>query len=179
MKKYLYLALALSAFALLAPGLQAQTFGPNGTTTLSVTVAAESAIEITSATTTFAAGASAFTSYTGTTTFSYKERTGKAAGSGTITVEVTTDFGAGGPSVGSPLAGDQVTYTCSTSGSGTACSGSVNASTTAATNVLTFGANAHSAKAGDSGSVVWTIPDDPAYQQGAYTATATFTISAT
>jgi hypothetical protein len=45
--------------------------------------------------------------------------------------------------------------------------------------VGTFGAAAHSAVAGNSGSVAWTLTDDPAYGTGTYAATVTFTISAT
>ena len=50
---------------------------------------------------------------------------------------------------------------------------------TAATSVATFGAAASSAKAGNTGSVAWSLTDDPVYATGAYAATVTFTISAT
>ncbi|HUP05294.1 MAG TPA: hypothetical protein VMU19_14955 [Bryobacteraceae bacterium] len=180
MKKHLNLALVLGVVAIVAPSLRAQTFGPTGATSLSVAVAAEAAISVTTATTNLTAGATAFTNYTGSTSFSYKVRTSSGSGSGSITLEITTDFApTGGPSVGSPLTGDTISYTCSTSGVGTACTGSQTPSTTAQTNVLSFTKNIHSSKAGDSGSVSWTIPDDPAYPTGTYTATATFTISAT
>jgi hypothetical protein len=45
--------------------------------------------------------------------------------------------------------------------------------------VATFGAGASSAVAGNSGSVAWTLTNDPLYHTGAYSATVTFTISAT
>ncbi len=111
-------------------------------------------------------------------------RTTKTGGSGTITVKITTDFsGTGGPSVGTPpTAGDALTYSCTSAASGTPCTGSANAaSTSAATTVVTFGADAHStggASASDAGSVTWSLTNDPVYKTGTYTATATFTISA-
>lgn len=158
-------------------------FAATGTTTLSVAVAAESAISVTTATTTLAeaTGAGIFGSpYTGTTNFSYKVRSSQTGGGGSITVKITADFGAGGPSVASPLTGDAMTYTCTTAASATPCSGSITASTSTATSVATFATNAHSTQGGsDAGSVSWSLPNDPAYKTGTYTATATFTISAT
>jgi hypothetical protein len=159
-------------------------FAATGTTTLSVTIAAESAISVTSSTTTLSetAGAGIFGSpFTGTTNFSYKVRSMKVGGGGSITVKITTDFAAGGPSVASPpVPADQVTYTCTTASSATPCTGSVNASTSTATNVATFATDAHSTVGGsDAGSVSWTVPNDPIYKTGTYSATATFTISAT
>lgn len=95
------LAVLLAAGAMQAFG----QFAATGITTLSVVVAAESAISITTSTTslTEATGAGIFGSaYTGTTNFSYKVRSSQTGGGGTITVKITTDFAAGGPSVGSP-----------------------------------------------------------------------------
>lgn len=167
-------------FALLLPAAYAQTFGPTGTNTLSVTVAAEAAISVDSATTLTEAGSS-FANYTGTTNLLYKIRTGKTTGTGSITSQVTADFsGAGGPSVASPpTAGDTLSYTCTVSAPGTACSGSQTSSTSVAKNVATFGANASSTTSGNSGSVSWTLTNDPKYATGSYSATITFTISAT
>jgi hypothetical protein len=45
--------------------------------------------------------------------------------------------------------------------------------------VATFGAGASSAIAGNTGSVAWSLVNDPKYAQGSYSVTATFTISAT
>jgi hypothetical protein len=153
-----------------------------GTTNLQVTVAHESSISVTTGTTALANGGSTLFAnpYTGTTSFTYKVRTTQATGSGSVTVKVTTDFGAGGPSVTTPpTAGDALSYTC-TSASGTACATAQTASTAASTNVVTFGADAHSsAAAGDAGSVSWSLTDDPVYKTGAYTATVTFTIAST
>ncbi|MBZ5580094.1 MAG: hypothetical protein LAP40_26335 [Acidobacteriia bacterium] len=172
-------SLILGAILLfLAAGAHAQ-FNPTGSTTLSVNVASEAAIQINTATTTLATAGSAFSSsYTGQTSFTYKIRTGKTSGTGSITLQVTSDFAAGGPSVAAPASGDGLTYTCTVTSPGTACAGSQTARTTGSTSVATFGANARSVKAGNTGSVSWTLPNDPAYSTGAYNATVTFTISA-
>jgi hypothetical protein len=169
-----------SAIALMASVANAQS--ATGTTTLSVAVAHESAITVTTGTTTLSNGASTVFggAFTGTTNFTYKVRTTLAGGTGSVTLRVTTDFGAGGPSVLTPpTAGDALTYTC-TAASGTPCSSAQTASTTTSTSVATFGADAHStAAAGDAGSVAWSLTDDPAYKTGTYTATVTFTIAST
>jgi hypothetical protein len=156
-------------------------FAASGTTTLSVTVPAEASISITTATTTLSSTPGLFVDYTGTTAFTYKIRTTQSTGTGAVNVKITSDFaGAGGPSVATPpSAGDALTYNCTVAAPGTACTGPVTALTTATTNVATFGADAHSGLAGNSGSVSWTLTNDPAYKTGTYTATATFTISAT
>lgn len=152
-------------------------FAATGTTNVSVTVSPEAAIQINTATTTLTS-AGVFADYTGTTNLTYKIRTSQTSGSGSIVMKITTDFGAGGPSVASPPTGDALTYTCTVASPGTACTGSVTALTTGNTSVATFGAGASSAKAGNTGSVTWDLPDDPAYKAGTYSAIATFTISA-
>jgi hypothetical protein len=180
-KSWPLLAVLLSA----GPWRAAGQFAATGTTTVSVAIGPESSLSVTSSTTslTEASGAGSFGSpYTGTTNFSYKLRSAKVGGGGSITVQITTDFGSGGPSVASPLAGDAMTYSCTTASSATACTGPVTASTTSATSVATFATDAHStagAGSSDSGTVSWTLPNDPVYKTGTYTATATFTISAT
>jgi opacity protein-like surface antigen len=175
----------LSILAVLAvlcmSSLSYAQFASTGTTTLSVTVGTEAAIRIdTSATTLATSGGNFGNPYTGTTNFTYKVRTTQSGGSGAITLKVTTDFdGTGGPKVTPPpTAGDALTYSCTKSGVGTACTGPLTASTATDTNVVTFGANAKSAIAGDTGSVAWSLTNDPAYATGTYTATVTFTVSA-
>lgn len=163
--------LALTGFA------QAQS----GTTTLSVVVGPEAALTVTTGTTSLATTSTTFGNpYTGTTNLTYLIRTTKTTGSGTLTLKITTDFaGSGGPSVGTPpTAGDALTYTCTVSTPGTACTGSQTASTTASTAFGTWGPGVSSAKAGNSASVAWSLTDDPVYATGTYTATATFTIGA-
>jgi hypothetical protein len=156
-------------------------FGPTGTTLLEVTVASEAAIRVDTATTNLISAGS-FANYTGSTDYTYKIRTSAVGGTGTITVQITSDFSpAGGPSVAAPPSvGDTLGFTCTASAPATACAGAQTASTTVATNIATFGANAKSAVAGNGGnSVNWSLTNDPQYATGTYQATATFTISAT
>jgi hypothetical protein len=153
-----------------------------GTTSLSVVVGAEASLTVTTGTTSLTTASTAFGNpYTGTTSLTYMIRTKQTGGNGTVTAKITTDFaGVGaGPSVATPPSvGDALTYTCTVSSPGTACSGTLTASTTAATSVATFGAGANSTKAGNAASVAWSLTDDPAYATGTFAATTTFTISA-
>jgi hypothetical protein len=151
------------------------------TTTLSVTVGAEASLTVNTGTTALSTTSTSFGNpFTGTTNLTYMIRTSKSTGNGTVTVKITADFtGTGGPSVVTPPStGDALTYTCTVSAPGTACTGSQTASTTTATSLATFGAGANSTKAGNSASSAWSLTDDPVYATGTYTATATFTISA-
>jgi hypothetical protein len=164
----------LSALAQTVPGA-------SSTSTLSVTIGPEAAIVINTSSSTLATNGNAFASdFIGATSYTYKIRTSKTGGTGNIGVQVTSDFSPGsGPSVASPpTAGDTLSYTCAATAPATACTGSQTASTTASTPVATFGADAHSAKGGNIGSVNWDLTNDPKYGTGTYTATVTFTISA-
>jgi len=176
----------LSTAAIMLAGLgavsaSAQTFAATGTTTLAVNVGAEASIAINTPSTSLATSGGLFADFTGTTNFTYKVRTGQSSGTGNIVLSITSDFnGTGGPKVATPPStGDALTYTCTLASSGTGCGSAQTASTTATTSVATFGADAHSVKAGDAGSVSWTLTNDPVYKTGSYSATATFTISAT
>ena len=168
--------LALVPILLLAASVShAQT---TGTTTLGVTVGAEAAIVINTAATNFTEGSGSFAAYTASTAFTYYIRT---ISLGTITLEITSDFSpALGPSVAtSGSTGDTLTYANTVQLPGTAAGGQP-ASTTAQTAVASFGANALSAKTGNTvNSVAWTLVNDPAYKASSYSAVATFTISAT
>lgn len=129
-----------------------------------------------------------FTAFTGGVTLQYRART-STTGGGTITAKATTDFpcASGGPCIGTPpTAGDALTYTCAGATLGTNCSGTQTVSTTAATNVVTIpagvctGAGAPCNNASpNTVSVSFTLTDDPKYKTGTYTATLTWTISAT
>ena len=180
MKKILLLAVIV---LLTGPFAHAQLGTATVTSNMNVTVGAESALTIQSANTNFSAP-TLFSNYTGTTNFTYFVRTTKTGGSGTITLQITTDFGpSGGPSVASPpTASDKLTYNCTvpaaSSGTVTACTGPVTASTSASTNVATFAADTRTNTAGVSSSISWTLTNDPLYQTGSYTAVATFTVSA-
>jgi len=178
--KRVLFSLLVVTLVLLTPNAFAQ-FNTTGTTTVSVAVVAEASIRIDTPTTTLSTAGTIFNDYTGTTSFTYRIRTGKDSGTGNIQLLVGPDFSpAGGPSVGTPpSAGDTLSYNCTVSSSGTACTGPLVASTTTPRNVATFGANARSTKAGDSGSVSWILTNDPVYETGTYSATVTFTISAT
>ena len=153
-----------------------------GTTTLSVTVGPEAALTVHTSTTSLSTASTVFANpFTGTTNLTYFIRTTKTTGTGTLTTKVTADFsGTGGPSVGTPPStGDALTYTCTVSSPGTGCTGSQTASASAQIGFATWGAGASSTKAGNSASASWSLTDDPVYAQGTYTATVTFTISAT
>jgi hypothetical protein len=173
-----YITIAACCILALAGLAQAQN---TGTTTLSVVVGPEAALTVTTGTTSLATTSTTFGNpFTGTTNLTYFIRTTKATGTGALTLKITSDFaGTGGPSVTTPPStGDALTYTCTVSSPGTACTGSQTASTASSTGFGTWGAAANSTKAGNSASVAWSLSDDPVYATGTYTATATFTISA-
>ena len=173
--------ITLAVVMLVLAGTAHAQFNTTGTTTLSLNVAAEASLRIDTATTTLSNVGTIFAPYTGTTNYTYRIRTTKGSGSGAITLKVTGDFSpAGGPSVAAPpTTGDALTYTCSITSPGTACTGSQTASTGSDTGVSTFGSDAKSTSAGNTGSVGWNLTNDPQYSTGSYTATVTFTISAT
>ena len=177
MKKTLLIAAVLMLTATFAHA-QLGTTAPTGQLTL--TVGAEAGLTVNTATTTLASAGTNFSPYTGTTNLTYFIRTTPTNGTGSIVLQVTTDFApAGGPSVGTPPTGtDALTYNCTVSSPGTACTGPLTAKTSATTNVGTFGADAHSTFAGNSASVSWSLTNDPLYKVGTYSATVTFTISA-
>ena len=176
-------AVTLLGFALLftASLAHAQLGTANGTTSVSVTVGAEAGLTVVTGATTLASVGINFAPYTGSTSLTYYIRTTKVGGTGTLTLKVTTDFPAasGGPSVLTPPTGtDTLAYLCTVSAPGTACTGSQTSSTSASTSVGTWTADGHSAFAGNSASVAWTLTNDPLYKTGSYSATVTFTISA-
>lgn len=126
----------------------------------------------------------AFVSYTGSLLVSYRART-TGTGTGSLTMKVTSDFPSGGPSIGSPLPGDVLTYTCSVPSLGSGCLGNQTASTGSQTPVVSFGASACTGGGGacsasdpNTVTLTFTLPNDPQYKTGPYSATLTFTISA-
>lgn len=128
-----------------------------------------------------------FNRFSGTMTLSYHARTSQGTGHGTITVKATADFTpAGGPSISKPpSAGDKFTYTCSGATLGTPCSGTQTVSTTAATTVVSIGASACTGGGPPCSSanpnwanVTFTLTNDPKYKTGSYSASLTWTISA-
>ncbi len=128
-----------------------------------------------------------FNTFTGSLTFNYRARTTKSTGAGSITVKATADFSpAGGPSIGTPpTTGDKLTYTCSSASLGTPCSGTQTVSLTTAATVLTIPATSCTGGGGtcsgsdpNTGTVNFLLTNDPKYKTGSYSATLTFTISA-
>jgi len=128
-----------------------------------------------------------FNGFTGAMTLSYRARTSQFTGQATITVKATADFApAGGPSIANPpSAGDKFTYTCGGATLGTSCSGTQTVSTTSATNVVSIGASACTGGGApcstanpNSANVTFTLTNDTKYKTGSYSATLTWTISA-
>ena len=149
------------------------------TGTVAVTVGAEAVISASAATLTN--GATNFSApFTGTTTVTYSIRTTKTGGTGSITAKVTTDFSCitNGPCVATPPTGDALKYVCAGFSKGAlgTCTTAVAISTSTAQTLATFGADAHANA--DTGTLSWTMNDDPLYPTGTYTATVTYTISA-
>ena len=166
MKRNILLTAAAAALAF-APA----AFGDDST--MSVAVGPEATFTALNATTTMSKGNTTFGNFAGTSSFTYKIRTTLVGGTGSITVALTV-FSSGGPAL------TDLAYTCTAPSSGTPCSTSTPITAAATpTTVVSFGTDAHSADVGDSGTAVWSLVDRPQIQTGTYTATATFTISAT
>ncbi|MBZ5583112.1 MAG: hypothetical protein LAQ30_13095 [Acidobacteriia bacterium] len=127
-------------------------------------------------------GADPFSSFQASFPVQYKVRT-TPSGGGTITLQVTSDFApAGGPAVASGA----LTYSCAGAAIGAPCPGVQTASTTMQTPVLrlpgsacTGGGSPCSVQDPNSVTLNFTLPDDPTYDAGSYSATLTFVISAT
>ena len=169
--------LALFALGIIPAGGSTGT----GSQTLSATInpvgsiTAPASASLTTSTTTFQP-------FHGNVAVNYQART-SAAGGGTITLNVSSDFT---PSGGPSAASGALTYTCSGATLGSACSGSQTASTTSQTPVLTLPPSACTGGGGvcstqnpNSVSLSFTLTDNPGYATGAYTANVTFTISTT
>ena len=185
--RFLALGLLLTASQTLAQSgalagttIATGTTTATGATTVTVTIGAEAGLNIINSSTPLTATGSNFTKFTGSTSLTYSVRTTAGGGDGSITLKVTSDFSpAGGPSVGRPPSpGDALSYTCTVGNPGTPCTGSQTASTSAQRPLATFGADAHTASGGSTASVNWSLTNDPQYKAGTYTATVTFTISA-
>jgi hypothetical protein len=177
LSRYLKQAAALALFSTLGAVSAFGQFGTTGSTTVSVSVAAEAAIQINTSSTSLSTSGSVFNPFTGTTNFTYKVRTA-SGGTGSITVKLAEFTPSGGPSVvASATTGDALTYSCTAAASATPCTSSTQAGT-ADTKVVDFGHDAHSTPAGDSGTVTWSLTNDPVYKVNSYSAIATFTISA-
>jgi hypothetical protein len=167
-KRNVFIAIAAAALAIVP-----SAFGQAGSNcTVGVTVGPEATFTTVDATSTLTKANTTFGGFGATTNFTYKIRTSQSTGTGSITVLVTA-FATGGPAIA------DLAYTCTSPTSGTACGSSTPASISTASSVVAFGADVHSADGGDSGTAVWTLADRTITKTGAYTSTATFTISAT
>ena len=154
------------------------------TTTQSVTgtVSAIGKLSVPATLTLTSAGGPTTPPYTGSLTVSYKART-TSSGSGTVTLQVTTDFSpAGGPSA----AAGSLTYSCTGADLGTNCSGPITAATGSATSVVTIPASACtgggapcSANNPNTVLVSFSLVDKVSYKTGTFSAVVTFVISAT
>jgi len=131
-----------------------------------------------------------FNSYTGAVTIQYRARTTAATGTGSITVKASTDFvcASGGPCITTPpTAGDALTYTCTGATLGSNCAGTQTVSTGVGKNVVTAipaaactgGGSPCSTADPNTVNLNFSLTDDPKYKTGSYSATLTFTISAT
>jgi hypothetical protein len=122
-----------------------------------------------------------FNAYAASVALQYRART-SAAGGGNVTLKVIQDFGTGGPSV----AGGDLTYTCGAADLGTACSGSITASTSSSTQVVnlptsacTGGGGSCSANNPNTITLTFNLADQPIDKTGTFTTMVQFTISAT
>ncbi len=174
MRAFLITALVL-AFAC---QLSAQSNQAN--TSLQVTVGPEASISIASATQTFTLSGTVFNNYLLSMPFTYKVRTTKSGGSGTVVATFAADFVGDASGSGPLIAGGDLTYTSSSPLTGvTAQSSAIPAVVGGAgTNVLSFGANIRSANDGTAGLIDWVLANKPQYETDSYQASVVLTISA-
>ena len=166
--------LPLVAAALLLTTSLARAQSATGTTSVQVTVDAEASITINTSPTTLTTAGTVFNNYTGATSFTYKIRTKKTGGNGTITVLFSDDLKSGFDTI----LLSNLTYGSTVGAPGSGVSAGTATSKTTGTTVATFTTDNHSADAGTgSNTVNWTLVNNPSYTTGSYSATATFTIS--
>lgn len=148
-------------------------------TVLQVNVQAEASISIPSGSYTFVQTGTAFNNFTLTMPFTFRVRTSRTGGSGSIVATFATDFAGAAGGSGPSIAAGHLTYTSSSSGAGTGQSAPVTAVIGGTgTNVLTFGANNRSSGAGDNGQISWVLANLPQFETDNYTTTLVLTISA-
>jgi hypothetical protein len=153
------------------------------TQTLSVGIAPLGKLSVPSAILLLAPGTT-FSPYTGALAVSYRVRTTPTAGGGLITMQTTSDFS---PSGGPSISGGALRYGCNGATLGTPCSGTQTLPATGQVTVLAVppgvctggGTGGCSAADPNSLQVLLTLDNDPQFQTGSYSASITFTISAT
>ena len=181
MGRQVFCWIIVSAFLLVAAAPLSGASTGTGTQTLTATINPIGSITV-PASASFTTSVTTFHPYTSSVAVSYNART-TPTGSGTITLNITSDFTpAGGPSAASGA----LSYICSGATLGTGCSGAQTASPSLQTPVVaipasacTGGGGACSSAAPNSVNLVFTLTDDPGYATGSYSAKVTFTISAT
>jgi hypothetical protein len=168
-----FVVLAVLALAVLPATMQAAT--ATSTTTVSITVAADAKISVCGATTTLST-AGAFADYLGNCLITYSIRTTKVGGSGSIVLEATTNWVAGGGGSGPVIPADSFTFTTSgNTGPGTSNNGSINA-VLAQQNVITaIGANAHANNASFTSS--FDLVNNPSWETDTYTVPIRYTLT--
>jgi hypothetical protein len=178
----------LTAFGLMPMSTHAQTI--LGTQTLNLITLPDGLLYGFPNSVTLSKAGTLFNNYAGTVTIQYRTRTTTSTGTGSITVKATADFvcASGGPCIATPpTAGDALTYTCTGATLGSNCSGTQTVSTLAATNVVTAipagsctgGGSPCTTANPNTVNLNFSLTDDPKYKTGFYSATLTFTISAT
>lgn len=182
------LAPLMAGLALLLAPICSQAQTTLGTQTLNLTLNAAAFLYSVPTSVTLNSSGSVFNNYTNNITMTYRARTGTSVTTAGITVKATADFSPSGQGLSIGTSGGPLTYTCSgTSGNGfTPCPGSLTVSTSTSTNVVSIGASACTGGASpcsgfnpDTVTVYFTLTNKPSYKTGAYSATLTWTISAT
>lgn len=114
------------------------------------------------------------------TSIQFNIRNTQASGGGSITLKAT-EFS---PTTGPKIASGNLTYVCSAATVGTACSGTQTLSITTTTPVVNFAASSCTGT-GCTGTnpqtvqLLFTLANSSQYKTGTYSATLTFTVSAT
>ena len=180
------LAPLIAVVAILLAPVSSQAQSTTGN--ISLTLNAAAFLYSVPATTILTNTGSVFNNYTGNTSITYKARTGTSVATAAITVRATSDFSPSGQGLSVGASGGPLTYTCSgtLTGGFTPCSGTPTVSTTTATNVVSMAASACTGGSSpcsgvnpNTVTVNFTLTNKPSYKTDVYSATLTWTISAT
>ncbi len=146
---------------------------------LQVTVGPEASITLggTGSPYAFTQTGTVFNNYTLNLPFTYKIRTKKVGGSGSLTASFAADFAGAASGVGPKMATD-LTYSSSTGLSGVTAQSNKATSVGASLPVFTFITNQHSADGGTAGSIDWVLLNKPSFETDVYSTTVVLTISA-
>ncbi|MCX7603888.1 MAG: hypothetical protein N2036_07420 [Bryobacteraceae bacterium] len=171
--------LLAAGFLAFAAALPASGQSSTASTVLQVNVQAEASISIPASSYTFVQTGTGFSNYTLTMPFTFRIRTSRVGGSGSVVATFANDFvGAAGGS-GPSIASGHLTYTSASSGVGVGQSSAVTAVVGGAgTNVLAFGANNRSTGSGTNAQINWVLANLPDFETDTYTTTVVLTISA-